>query len=225
MAKPTKSHHISENGPVLMPSDGRPGRIFRYQNLFQARSSNPTHPGPSGRRPEGIPVSDRRQGFMLAEIVAPPERDRPALHLEPAKLKPLNGGMRQMNPSGGWCGGCLILRWVGVAIEAGALSMLCRSSRRQWGRAMRRPAPSDGAVILRGANRVFGNAAEHVTEPDKRVDLHEFAGGTKLRSTAAVFPPLSLPKKSSYFVRSQSPARNVPCRCYGSTDRRHRNNG
>jgi len=42
---------------------------------------------------------------------------------------------------------------------------------------------------------MFGDAAENVAEPGKGINPDKLQEETKLRSTAAVLPPLSLPKK------------------------------
>jgi hypothetical protein len=49
--------------------------------------------------------------------------------------------------------------------------------------------------LVEPGHRMVGNAGEYILEPGEGVDFYQLAGGHETRSTAAVRPLRSLPKK------------------------------
>jgi hypothetical protein len=59
--------------------------------------------------------------------------------------------------------------------------------------------PAIWQKLVEPGDGMGGDPREHILEPGKRVHLYQFTEATKLRSTAAVLPPRSLPKNVQLF--------------------------
>jgi hypothetical protein len=73
-------------------------------------------------------------------------------------------------------------------------------------------------------DRIVGDAAEHIPEPSKRIDLRQFAGCDKAAQNCRRLPAVIVAEKIPVVPSDREARSDSQCRCCRKADLRRRNN-